>query len=311
MGAFRRIIVTLFQIRMLQFTAAAGHQSFITVKAGAEETLPCKNVIQGQTSCENAEWTFTVPGGPAELWFQHGHLTEAAKRKADRLSVKADCSLNIKNITAEDAGLLICRQIFSGHQHERSEFYLSVITIAEQRDNNKVTFNCAVSGHYHCRHTVKWLYEGDEKSSSDRPQSCSDTVTFHLHQDSTLSGLLWCYVTEQDTGRVHLTSLYPQFSGESSENPKMATTGWPWWCIPVALGVSLIIFLAVVRWKKMKGKRRQLEESTLYSYATINFLRQPDEREKISTAVTYSSVKASSCAAGASIRPNSIYSTVR
>ncbi|XP_047244464.1 uncharacterized protein LOC124882248 isoform X2 [Girardinichthys multiradiatus] len=317
MDAFRWIKLTLFQIIMLQYIEAARHQSFVTIKAGDGDTLSCENAIQGQINCDSIEWTFTGPGRTAEVWFIHGNFTQAAKGKTDRLSVTADCSLNMKMITVEEAGEYTCRQIYLDQQYTVSNVYLSVVTIAEQRDNNKVTLDCVVSGQINCRHTVEWLCENKENVSSDLqrvPQVCQESVTFqtsYLHQNSKSSRFLRCKVTEQDTRKVRFFALYTLTSDEIPD--------WPWWYILLGLAASLIIVLAVIRWKKTTRQRGQMEQmeartvdsGDIISYAFISFTRKPEKKAKISNTVTYSSVKTSSFASGASSGSDSIYSTIR
>ncbi|MEQ2165783.1 hypothetical protein GOODEAATRI_020786, partial [Goodea atripinnis] len=94
---------------------------------------------------------------------------------------------------------------------------------------------------------------------------------------------------------------------------------WPWWYILLGLAASLIIVLVVIRWKKTTRQRGQMEQmeartvdsGDIISYAFISFTRKPEKKAKISNTVTYSSVKTSSFAAGASSGSDSIYSTIR
>ncbi|XP_027895356.1 uncharacterized protein LOC114158218 isoform X2 [Xiphophorus couchianus] len=214
----------LFTILMLQLTATAGQQrAFFTVKAGDGVTLPCVNVTEKKHNCDRVTWTFSQPGNRSVSLFERGNFTEEANAKPGRLSVTANCSLVIKNVTMEDVGQYYCRQ-----NHLR-KVDLSVVTMTKQRNSGKVTFTCSVSQYIYCRHTVWWLYEGKEKISPDMNVSstCSAAVTipaFHLHQNSTFYELLKCKVYYgYEAKQYQLFTFNHQSSGKKREQPTAAT----------------------------------------------------------------------------------------
>ncbi|KAJ4921975.1 hypothetical protein JOQ06_027791 [Pogonophryne albipinna] len=63
------------------------------------------------------------------------------KAKSDRLRVTENCSLGIKKVTEEDAGVYTCRQFSrSGKQQSpESEVLLNVVTMTEHQVNDEVT----------------------------------------------------------------------------------------------------------------------------------------------------------------------------
>lgn len=90
--------------------ATAGQQrAFFTVKAGDGVTLPCGNVTEKKHNCDRVTWTFSQPGNRSVSLFERGNFTEEANAKPGRLSVTANCSLVIKNVTMEDVGHYFCR----------------------------------------------------------------------------------------------------------------------------------------------------------------------------------------------------------
>ncbi|KAI9528369.1 hypothetical protein NQZ68_022061 [Dissostichus eleginoides] len=117
MSEFRRIMMSSFLMLLLHFPAAAGQLPFFTVRAGDEVTLPSDNVIHDQDECENTTWSYIystlTPNVPL---FEDGQIHSEAKAKSDRLRVTENCSLVIKNVTEEDAGLYTCRQFRTGEQ---------------------------------------------------------------------------------------------------------------------------------------------------------------------------------------------------
>ena len=103
---------------------------YLTVRPGDEVTLPFDNVIHDQDECESTEWYFSdLPNTPAVRLFKDGQIHKAAKAKSDRLRVTEKCTLVIKMVTEEDAGIYICSQVRSGGQ-EGPVFrvYLSVVS---------------------------------------------------------------------------------------------------------------------------------------------------------------------------------------
>ncbi|CAI5684475.1 unnamed protein product [Oreochromis niloticus] len=143
MAAFTWIQMSSLLILMLQFKGTTEqHQTDQTVTAGRghDVTLPCKNMIQGQHNCISTTWLFSDSSSSVSL-FELGQNKEA-KRKSDRLSLSADCSLVIKKVTDQDVGRYSCRQYKTptGSQ-EGSDFMidLSVINIEDVKTTKSTT----------------------------------------------------------------------------------------------------------------------------------------------------------------------------
>nr|XP_054604613.1 uncharacterized protein LOC129165455 [Nothobranchius furzeri] len=155
-----------------------------TIRAGDDVTLSCENVIKGNRNCNTTTWNYNKLGRAAQELVDHGQVKYS---RSDPLSLAGNCSLVLRNISAEDAGLYTCRQyeIEGGSTSRRdAPVYLSVVTLREQTEQNKVTFTCSVSPYDECRRKVKWLFKGNdvEKDHPDiktsSPSSCSAAVTF-------------------------------------------------------------------------------------------------------------------------------------
>ncbi len=114
----------------LVFSAAVTRKCFrsCVVRVGGDVTLPCENMIKDQHNCESTTWLFNDKG-QALPQVERGKIHKDVKAKSHRLSVTENCSLVIKNVTAEDAGHYFCRQFKSGNQHGGDlNVYLSVTT---------------------------------------------------------------------------------------------------------------------------------------------------------------------------------------
>ncbi|XP_047243276.1 uncharacterized protein LOC124881647 isoform X2 [Girardinichthys multiradiatus] len=305
MLSFGWILMSLFPILMHQFTGTAGQErTFFSVKVGDAVTLPCANVKQEKLNCDRITWQYSQPGNRNVSWFERGSFTEEARAKSSRLSVTADCSLLINDITADDFGQYLCRRNLTDQKHDLMKVDLSVITMTEQRNNEQVTFNCSVSRYTYCRHKVVWLFEGKEKISSDMnvSASCSTAVTIstsHLHQNSSQEfyKLLKCKVTDGYNKKYFLFTFSHQSSVEK--------TGSSWWIVLVSAVIAglLTAVMVAIRWKKTKGHKGQIEERTAntkedVSYASVRFSKKTKKKSKLSApiaeTVTYSTLNASS-----------------
>ncbi|XP_049914980.1 uncharacterized protein LOC126399182 [Epinephelus moara] len=214
MAEFRWIIMSLFLMLLFKFTAAATEKYSLV---GDEVTLSCENVTHDQDNCDSATWLFSDRRNTVTL-FEHGKIHREAEAKSDRLSVTAKCSLVIKKVTREDVGRYSCRQFRSGRQVSDSQVDVSVVTMTEHKDTDRVILFCSVWTYEQCPHTVKWLYEGNQNDLETSQSTCSASVTFttsDYNQKLKYSELLKCEVTDGHTKEVHqFTFSPPQSSGE-------------------------------------------------------------------------------------------------
>lgn len=89
-------------------------------------TLSCENLVKTQQGCKRTVWLFGRSKSTLELVYDG----QIQSHKPGRLSLSENCSLTIKNLRDEDAGLYACRQFNSaGAQiREDADFGLSVVT---------------------------------------------------------------------------------------------------------------------------------------------------------------------------------------
>ncbi|CAI5684440.1 unnamed protein product [Oreochromis niloticus] len=345
MDEFRWIQMFLCLMLMIQiavFSTVSVNETSMFMKVGDDVTLLCVNVIDEQNNCDGTTWTFTPRNKETVELIELGQIGEKAQTKSDRLSVTANCSLLIKKLTVEDVGLYYCQQYKvketpSNHTLvHQSLVHLSVITLTEHKDTDKVKLSCSVVTYAECHHTVKWLLKGQAEDKENKQivtsqTDCSTTVSIveNHYLYSSHHKILKCEVTDTKTGKVQLFTFSHQTSGEE--------TGVLWFIIPAVGLVSLLIVVVVfIRWKRTRGNKTQMDEDAglslnpaetrsapqtsqdsvdpEVSYATISYtktnnkvqVRGDDEGD----AVTYSTVKAHSSSAAATADPSSLYSTV-
>ncbi|XP_054482862.1 uncharacterized protein LOC129115297, partial [Anoplopoma fimbria] len=271
MAEFRWIKTSLFLILVLQFTAATGQLSVsFAVRDGDEVTFPCNNVLEDHKNCDTTTWNFSDSRSSATVELVSlGKIGETAKVKSDRLSVSENCSLVIKNVTDEDVGRYDCRQFRSGRQRRQALVYLSVVTMTEHKDTDEVTLICSVSSYGGCRHTVKWLLQGqdvdkDHKDLKTSTSSCNASLMFltsHYVYTSRYKTVK-CEVTEGDKVKQFPFRIWPE--GETTgEDTTTTPTEDGWWrfiAVSVVLAALIIIVVAVNMWKRIKEKKTQMDE---------------------------------------------------
>ncbi|KAK1889416.1 Neuroglian [Dissostichus eleginoides] len=226
MSEFRRIMMSSFLMLLLHFTAADMKEYFHMVRAGDEVTLPFENVIDDQDKCESTTWTFRDSRSSVTL-FEDGQIHKEAKAKPDRLRVTENCSLVIKKVTEEDAGLYYCRQLRSGRQQDPySLVLLSVVTMTGHQDNDEVTLRCSVKTDGCCSLSVKWLLQGQDV----------------------------------DTDHRDIKTSHPQSSGQDCKHPEGPAL---WWVLMVSVGLAaLIISVVTVHiWTRTKGGKKRMRKN--------------------------------------------------
>ncbi|XP_069371387.1 obscurin isoform X3 [Paralichthys olivaceus] len=212
--------------------SSAAQDSFIIVRAGAEVILPCEPVTEDHVNCGATIWIFSESEWTREVnLVLYGQLDTSviSKSKADRIRLAANCSLVIREVTVEDAGFYVCRKSDQTKQIQTDHvFYLSVVTMTEQKRSDEVTLNCSVSTYKACRE-VKWLFmnkdvDEDNKDLKTSQSDCSATVSFskssfvHTTKDD---NLFKCKV--KDGHKEEEFAFIPPSSGKNKE--KTTTPG--------------------------------------------------------------------------------------
>ncbi|XP_077949619.1 uncharacterized protein LOC120814399 isoform X7 [Gasterosteus aculeatus] len=267
MAEFRGIQTSLLLILMLQFTEAATEQR-LTVRDGDEVTLPCNSVTEDQNNCDSTVWLFTYSRSTqAVVLVRNGQIDEA-KAESDRLSVSQNCSLVMKKVTHGDVGRYVCREFRPGGQHKDAEVHLSVVSMTEETNRDKVTLRCSVWTYERCEHTVKWMNGGqhvdkDNEEVKTSPSLCFASLSFktsHFFYTSSFTSLK-CEVTDGDkvmqfspSGEdTTTTTTTTTTTEEDTKGGDTTKTFWVYVLSAVVLVALLIIIVFVVKWKINKG----------------------------------------------------------
>nr|XP_040016951.1 uncharacterized protein LOC120808254 isoform X13 [Gasterosteus aculeatus aculeatus] len=311
------------------------------VRAGDDVTLP-----SNQDRCNGSTWLHSRSDPAVEL-VTLGKIKNNAlipEAKTNRLSLTANCSLVIRNVSGEGVGRYTNRHYDEGGKHQGPDGVVSlyVFTMEEKDYGGLVVLSCFVLRFSECEHTVKWHYDGKQTDVTTSHVACEANVTFKapLHQKSKYYKSLRCEVRDTRSGKTLLFEACSQFSceqtggpsGEGNITPPAPPVWWPWLVIPlVGLLVLFIILVVFIRWRN-QGKRTQTDENIAdpeegVAYASVSYTRTAGGGARSSScdrfqarvkdgddAVTYCTVKApppaSSSGAGASVDPSDLYAVV-
>nr|XP_054597407.1 uncharacterized protein LOC107392262 [Nothobranchius furzeri] len=255
---------------LLQLPGVVSGDLLYTIRAGDDIALSCENAIKGRRNCDTTTWIYSKPGRAARELVAHGQVRYS---RSDPLSLAGNCSLVLRSISAEDAGLYFCRQ----YSREGGDLllpdapvYLFVVTLREQTEQNKVTFTCSVSLFDECRHEVKWLLKGNdvEKDHPDiktsSPSSCSAAVTFQTsnYVYSSRFKLFKCEVETENKQQLFTFSSGPTVVASGGKTDKTDSAGESgaadrdllWLYIFVAPVLLALIITAVAFVRRRKGE---------------------------------------------------------
>ncbi|XP_023203070.1 uncharacterized protein LOC111611338 [Xiphophorus maculatus] len=289
----------MFLFFILQFTGALSRDLslYYAVRAGDDVTLSCENVIDGHSNCDTTSWIYSKAGRPAVELHNNGQLKVT---RSDRLSVSANCSLIVKKVTDQDVGRYTCRQFKKpgeGQFGSDAVVRLSLVHLTEHEDQNKMTLTCSVVTDEPCKHSVKWLYNGnllgkDNKEITESSSSCSAAVAFQTSNYfyQLRFNTFKCEVKIENKVQLFTFSSRPsekdkptttsaattkpdkiQETGETIVTTKLDGTsvsrdGADWWRFlsgSVGLAALIAAVLIVTIWARTKGRKTHLDKNTV------------------------------------------------
>ncbi|XP_047243125.1 uncharacterized protein LOC124881556 isoform X4 [Girardinichthys multiradiatus] len=207
------------------FKGTSGGELHLYHRAGDDVVLPCRSPSSSY-SCSNVNWFYnrdTITNFPLDV--EDGKVVESSPRAA-RLNVDSNCSLIIKNITAEDAGGYTCRP-GSGTTIDGS-LLLSVLTISpsppedDPTKDGDVTLNCSLerfSGLNPCpKNSFLWVDEtgtgltGEGVGFKLEPRRCASSLTVQ-HQSGNNRTYTCRFVVKNSVKvEAHYTAVFKGFT---------------------------------------------------------------------------------------------------
>ncbi|CAB1339961.1 unnamed protein product [Coregonus sp. 'balchen'] len=120
-------------------------------RVGDDVSLPCTNVVY--PNCTSTTWIYSKTVSEVSIEeVTLGKIEVAKTKRAERLSLGSDCSLNVSDVRDEDAGIYFCRQFLTkgGPQHGGDAPVKLSVLISEYyclKQSLNVTVQCSVSNH--------------------------------------------------------------------------------------------------------------------------------------------------------------------
>ncbi|XP_024147388.1 uncharacterized protein LOC112158326 isoform X2 [Oryzias melastigma] len=240
------LFLGMVTIVILQFEGIIGREEYLYGRDGDNVILPCTSLRHWYYKLE---WLFNRDAN-SELYVAEGEVDQRAAA-ASRLSVSRDGSLLIRNITAEDAGLYVCR--LGSIQY--SDVYLNILSISPSlpQEDDSVTLECSLNRHSHLisceQNSIIWADEtgnvllGENVEYEYRGRKkCVSVLTVKRHSGN----IFTCKFVEDN--RVKIDAVYtPAFMDLPGHNP-IIIIGTAVKVVLISLGVAA----ALLTYMKMR-----------------------------------------------------------
>ncbi|XP_026174178.1 uncharacterized protein LOC113137056 isoform X2 [Mastacembelus armatus] len=232
--------LALILIFLLHFEGLSGKRYYLYHTPGQDVTMTCANV--SDTKCSNINWLYNAAKTETIYDVQDGNIIKSSVRAA-RLSLGPDCSVVIRNITAEDVGLYTCRR--GRNPGQDAATFLSVLTISlfppdtgPQMD--EVTLQCSLlrfSKDVRCReNSFSWMDEAGTLLLGEQSQSetqCVSRLTVKRQSLDNRTYTCW-FVDEENNVKIQ------------TEYTRVLTTDWTLSYIMLPLRVTGLILMIVI-----------------------------------------------------------------
>ncbi|CAI5684582.1 unnamed protein product [Oreochromis niloticus] len=297
------VLLTFLLILVLQCEVGLSETKHVLyLTPGNDVVMPCDNVPD---TCSMIIWAYNIYESETIIIVNNG-IFEKNSAQAARLSLHSNCSLSIKNITAEDAGHYFCRPEGDGDQD--TTVHLNILTIsafpsdADSMEDGIVTLECSLFRYYTpspCeQNSMRWVDETGsvllDRGVKNNGRTCVSLLTVKLQ-----SGNKKRYTCQfEDNNTVKIEAHYTPVLTDSTPNQAFIIIG----------AVMLVLVVAVIAAVFIKYRRRAKvtediekptrpkhdEPESSITYATIDHtdqnasLRKNVKKEE---AVTYSAVK--------------------
>nr|XP_029506370.1 uncharacterized protein LOC115121422 isoform X2 [Oncorhynchus nerka] len=262
---------TLIPLLILKLINAGVHGKQLSqyVNEGADVSLLCDNVVH--SDCSLIMWLHSRESFQNAIQEVFNGKVRVNSKRAKKLSVDADCSLHIHNVTAEDAGRYTCRILKHQNPFSDTDTYLSVLTISLStlltylKPDRPVTIRCSLhtnEGRGKCRIVLNsqvhlsWMDEtgrklqGDSRYQLTGPR-CDITLNVTFQKED--NNRKWtCTLT--DKGKVKISTDFT-FSdikdtdddgGEENDGLKQSLLIW----VPMGVVVCVAVCVTAVTFRR-------------------------------------------------------------
>ncbi|XP_058469759.1 uncharacterized protein LOC131443802 isoform X2 [Solea solea] len=291
---------------VLQFQGITGESVSLFHRPGHEALLPCDTWSANGPSCSRIHWLHADRQLQTATLVEKGNVVKK-RVQAARLHLKANCSLLISNVTAEDAGQYGCR--LNGHPISDQSVFLNILTISplepdpELKSSGDMMLQCSLlsSAGFSCgEKNFHWLDEAGNAlfgESVDHRDECVSYLTVSRHQNTRYT----CQFVDKNN-EVKIEGDYTLVSkgNKRFQDHLHVIVG-----VAVALVLVLLLVVGAVvlikcreRSKRKDGLQTAIhlheETETDVTYTTVTHISQsapPVKKGKEEESVTYSTVK--------------------
>ncbi|XP_071268284.1 uncharacterized protein [Salvelinus alpinus] len=297
-------------------TGVSGETLSMFSREGDDVSLPCNNVVN--PDCSSTIWIYIRDRTATEL-VRLGKVKKQPQlnNMTDRLSLGSECSLNVSDVRAEDAGLYTCQQFLAEGEKQQGEdapVHLSVLTISstppvtDLKSNVDMTLRCSLltyKGHerYNSGVSLSWVPETGTNVQVTQPSPCDITLTVTLQRED--NNRKWtCTLTEKGNVKISFT-FTSTFSGStaSTARPALSTTSpssavisgsqnvFLMVSVGVAVGAAVCVIIAVIIVRRRRDKNQVPTDNSICLNA-VNHSTPPTNEDKSQPAdrITYASI---------------------
>ncbi|XP_029966129.1 uncharacterized protein LOC115401890 isoform X1 [Salarias fasciatus] len=294
----------VFLILLLRFEGIRGGISFYDLYQRPEDDvlLPCLQVSLSETRCSGINWLYDKDASRTFTDVRYGVVQKRSPRAA-RLSLHTNCSLIIKNITAEDAGQYTCRYTWDAKGD--TQVFLNILTISSSStdtDPNKdeeVTLSCSLlKFNGWCKpRSLRWVDETEAELVGEGDgfkyegqTNCVSYLTVKLQTEH--SRRYTCQYVDRTAVKIeaHYSTVS---SGPTSDKAFVFIIGGVVGLLVLLLVIAVILLKCRKQAKATKDalKLANIPEETDVTYATVNEHHTTDHKnDETEISLTYATV---------------------
>ncbi|CAJ1077864.1 titin isoform X2 [Xyrichtys novacula] len=197
---------------------------------GQYVTLPCDSYSSRGPQCSDIGWLYNRDSSGTKNVVSNGKVDRSSRRAA-RLNVNTNCSLVIRQTTAEDVGLYTCRPFDNDERFDVRVYlsHLNILSLVQTRDD-EVTLECSLLRYERlpeCRpNALRWVDDTGTELREGVSKLNRGTDCFYRLTVKRQSGNNRRYVCQYVNKENHVAiqaEYTPVFTGRTTSDPDSGT----------------------------------------------------------------------------------------
>ncbi|CAJ1077866.1 uncharacterized protein LOC109976674 isoform X2 [Xyrichtys novacula] len=293
------VLVTLFEV------ASSREEIHRVYQPGQDVILPCGPYSSRGPQCSNIGWLYNRDFSSETKNVVSNGKVDPESRRAARLNVNTDCSLVIRQTTAEDFGLYTCRPFDNDHRFDVPVYlsHLNISSLVQMRDD-EVTLECSLlryEGLPECRQNpLRWVDDTGSELSEGVSKLNNRTNLFSRLTVKRQSGNNRRYVCQYVNKENHVAiqaEYTPVFTDPGSTASIYIIVG-------ALMGVLLLLVVmttVLIKYRKRTKVTEDVQKQTQppeepdsdVTYVTVSHKQQEASKKKAEKEeeVTYSAIR--------------------